>query len=53
MVSIYSSFVFQYWRPFGNLLTQMERNGIKVDKEKLRESEIRAKSDREKVLLVC
>jgi len=29
-------FYFGYWRPFGELLTDMERNGVMVDKVRIR-----------------
>ncbi len=39
----------QYWVDFAEVLTDMERIGIRVDKEKLQKSEERARSDRNKV----
>ncbi len=43
-------FYDQYWRDFGELLTDMERNGIKVDtKNHLRQAEIRAREERSKM----
>ena len=36
----------KYWLPFGELLTDMERVGIAVDVEYLRELQLRAKKDR-------
>lgn len=35
----------KYWLPFGELLTDMERAGIKVDVEYLREIQLRAIKD--------
>jgi DNA polymerase-1 len=32
----------KYWRPFGELLTDMERNGFMIDKDHLRGIELRA-----------
>jgi hypothetical protein len=44
-------FYFEYLREFGELLTEMESNGIKVDTQgHLREAEVRAREDREKML---
>lgn len=34
-----------YWLPFGEILTELERNGIRVDLDKLRASQIRAEED--------
>jgi DNA polymerase-1 len=43
----------QYWRPFGELLTDMEREGIRVEKEtKLPAAERRAKQERDRLELV-
>lgn len=36
----------KYWLPFGEVLTDMERVGIKVDVEYLRELELKAHKDR-------
>lgn len=36
----------KYWLPFGELLTDMEREGIAVDIEYLRELELRAIKDK-------
>lgn len=32
----------KYWLPFGELLTDMERTGIKIDTELLRSAELKA-----------
>lgn len=32
----------KYWKPFGELLTDMERNGFKIDVDHLRHSELTA-----------
>jgi hypothetical protein len=43
-------FYHQYWRDFGELLTDMERNGIKVDtKHHLHQAEIRAREERQRM----
>lgn len=43
-------FYLQYWRDFGELLTDMESNGIKVDtKNHLRKAELAARSERERM----
>ena len=36
----------KYWLPFGELLTDMEREGIAVDTEYLREMQLRAMKDK-------
>ena len=36
----------KYWRPFGKLLTEMEREGFRIDVKHLRKSEIQATEDR-------
>jgi DNA polymerase-1 len=38
-------FYWQHWRPFGELLTDIEREGIMVDLEHLRHAEEKAKRD--------
>lgn len=32
----------KYWKPFGEILTDMERNGFKIDVDHLRHSELTA-----------
>ena len=41
-----SKFYDKYFRDFGELLTDMERNGIMLDNDHLRDAEIRAKEER-------
>ncbi|KAK9789941.1 hypothetical protein WJX73_004973 [Symbiochloris irregularis] len=41
------TFYNNYWRPFGELLTDMESEGFLVDREHLREGELKAKQDQE------
>ena len=42
----------RYWRPFGELLTQMERNGVRVDvSDKLPAAEDLAQRDRDRAEL--
>jgi DNA polymerase-1 len=36
-----------YWRPFGELLTDMEAAGVRVDRGHLAEAQVRAEGDRE------
>jgi DNA polymerase I len=36
----------KYWRPFGEVLTEMERTGFKVDLEYLKQIEIQAENDK-------
>lgn len=38
----------KYWRPFGEILTEMERTGFKIDGDYLRKCELIAKKDSEK-----
>lgn len=46
-------FYHDYWRPFGELLTEMERNGVMVDvKSKLPVAERNAKADRDEAELL-
>jgi len=43
-------FYLEYFVDFGELLTDMERNGIRIDTEKhLKEAELRAREDRDKM----
>lgn len=42
MLELYS----KYWLPFGELLTDMERTGIKVDVEYLKEIQMMAEKDK-------
>jgi DNA polymerase-1 len=37
----------KYWRPFGELLTDMERNGFKIDTNYLKRSELKAENDKD------
>jgi DNA polymerase-1 len=37
----------KYWRPFGEILTDMERTGFQIDKEYLRQCELVAMKDSE------
>lgn len=41
-----SKFYDKYFRDFGELLTDMERNGIMLDNDHLRDAEVRAKEER-------
>ena len=36
----------KYWRPFGKLITDMERTGFKVNVQHLRNAEIQANNDK-------
>ena len=40
----------KYWRPFGELLTDMERTGFKIDADYLRKCELQAVKDQEEHL---
>ena len=39
----------KYWLPFGEILTDIERRGIKVDLEHLKQAENKAKADLKKI----
>ena len=47
-----SKFYDKYFRDFGELLTDMERNGILLDDKHLKDAEIRATEERAKMLKV-
>ena len=47
-----SSFYNKYFRDFGELLTDMERNGILLDDKHLQDAEIRATEERAQMLKV-
>ena len=38
----------KYWRPFGEVLTDMERYGIKIDLPYLKDLQIQAENDKNK-----
>ena len=47
-----SNFYNRYFRDFGELLTDMEKNGIMLDNQHLVEAEVRAKEERALMLKV-
>jgi hypothetical protein len=47
-----NNFYDKYFRDFGELLTDMEKNGIMLDNKHLEEAEIRAKEERSQMLQV-
>ena len=47
-----SQFYNRYFRDFGELLTDMEKNGIMLDNQHLVEAEVRAKEERAHMLKV-
>jgi hypothetical protein len=47
-----NNFYDKYFRDFGELLTDMEKNGIMLDNRHLEEAEVRAKEERAQMLQV-
>ena len=47
------NFYEQYWRPFGVLLTDMERKGILVDTDYLKQIQLKAEADRVCIISRC
>ena len=47
-----SKFYNRYFRDFGELLTDMEKNGIMLDNQHLVDAEVRAKEERARMLKV-